>query len=214
MPEPHRQQRTVRVIAVTGSIGAGKSTFCRLISELGLVARLDADQCVHELLAGPGRVRDAVAARFGAGVARPDGAIDRAALAAIVFSDPSALRDLETILHPAVRDMLARRVADLKRARQVAIVLVEIPLLAEKGAPSFVDEVVTVEAEETLRRDRLMDKGLDGVQIERRIANQVDREARERVAQHVVINDGGVAALAAEARRLWKRWRAAASGKE
>lgn len=205
MPDDHDERPLV--VAVTGGIGAGKSSFCRVLSELGSVARLDADAIVHDLLSSDGPCQAAVADHFGPRVLRSDGAIDRESLAAIVFADASARRELEEILHPEVRRILAQRVADLKREKRVDIVLVEIPLLAEKGAPPWIDRVVTVEADERIRRARLAEKGLSPSEISRRMAAQASQAERERVADHVVRNDADLAALAKEALRLLQEWR-------
>lgn len=195
------------VVGVTGGIGAGKSTFCRQMVALGDVAHLDADALVHEILAEKKAVQEAIRAEFGAGVCGADGRPSRAALAERVFSDRRARRALERIIHPAVRALLQERLERLRHREGIAIVLVEIPLLAEVGRPPWVDRVVSIEAPVELRRARLAEKGFSQAEISRRLAAQTSRESRERLVDEVIENAGDPAALAAVAKARRQAWR-------
>jgi dephospho-CoA kinase len=198
------------VIAVTGGIASGKSTFCRLLAREPGVRLLDADGCVHALLADDRGVHEAVTSAFGDGVLDAGGRIDRARLAELVFDDPQRLRALEAILHPPVRARLAQAVERLKRDRQVAIVLVEIPLLAESGAPAWCDRVVAIEATRAVRLERLRAKGWTESAAELRMARQADDARRRAVADEVVRNDGDeveLARIACERLRVWRERR-------
>jgi dephospho-CoA kinase len=208
MPEP----RGALVVAVTGGIGAGKTSFCRALAGFPGVVVLEADALAHRALAENDGVRRAVRARFGASVFDETGAIDRARLAAVVFGDAREREALEAIVHPVVRAELAARVADLRRAPGVAIVLVEIPLLAEVGVPAWCERVVTVEADPATRLARAGAAGRDRDAVSRRMAAQADEAARRAIAQAVVVNEGDREELERAARRLYDRWRAEAGG--
>ncbi len=200
-----RRKRPALVLAVTGGIGAGKSTFCRLLRARPGVAHIDADRIVRGLLAHSPRIRAEVVARFGRGVLARDGTLDRGKLAARVFGDRRALRRLEAILHPVVLERLQRKVDRLKRGDGIAIVVVEIPLLVEVGVPAWVDRVVTVEADRATRLARLERRGIGADQARRRMRRQADDRRRRRAADWVVRNDGSIANLERGAHRLWER---------
>jgi dephospho-CoA kinase len=211
MPEQTRQpgRRTgggPLVVLVTGGIGSGKSTFCRLMVACSGGKHLDADQIVHRLLAEDLALQDAIVERFGGQLRLPGGGIDRAALAAIVFHDPDKLRWLELLLHPVVARVLARRVEALKREAGVAIVLVEIPLLVEAGVPAWCDLVVTLVASAAARGARLERKGLSRNEITRRMGCQASDEERRGAADTVVCNDAGLDELKVAACALWRDW--------
>jgi len=195
-------------VAVTGGFGAGKSTFCRILAALPGVRHLEADAVAHEILkqeAVCGELR----ARFGGAIFDAGGGVVRSRLAARAFADPEARRELEAILHPRIQAALAAAVEHLQQADGVAIVLVEIPLLAEVGGADRFDEVITVEAPAGVRRRRLVESGWDRAQIEQRFAAQASSAARRAMADRVVVNAGDRAALEREAQRCWKAWRRA-----
>ncbi len=196
---------TALAVGVTGGIGSGKSTFCRLLRTRPGVAAIDADRVVRGLLAcSPGVGRE-VGARFGPGVLTRAGRVDRRRLGQRVFADPRALRRLEALLHPIVLARLARRVAALKRRPGVAIVLVEIPLLAEVGRPDWCDVVVTVEAGRRQRLERLAARGLEPDRARQRMARQAGDARRRRMADYVIRNDRGLVQLERAAGELWRR---------
>jgi dephospho-CoA kinase len=193
----------VHVVGLTGGIGSGKSSLARELAALD-VPVIDADElarrCVDPGTPGLG----AIAQRFGARVLRSDGALDRAALAAIVFADDVARRDLEAIVHPCVREGLDAELARLRELPQPPeVVVIEHPLLVESGADAWLDSVVVVEAAIERRVERLVtERGLSEDDVRSRIAAQVDDAARRAVADHVVINDGGPEELRREAAEL------------
>ena len=191
------------VVGLTGGIGSGKSSLAAEFTALG-VPVVDADDVARRCV-GPGSPGlRAVVERFGTGVLRPDGSLDRAGLAAIVFSDAEALRDLEAITHPCIRDGIDEELAGLRSsAEPPLLVVVEHPLLVERGGRAWVDCIVVVEAPLEQRIARLVTgRGMDESDARARIAAQVDDAARRRVADHVVVNDGEVGALRREAERL------------
>jgi dephospho-CoA kinase len=187
------------VVALTGGIGAGKSLAAQYFSELG--ARVvDADQLARLAIERGSEGFDEVLLRFGEAIMR-DGDIDRKALAEIIFSDPKAKADLEGIIHPIVRQLFAEVVSDLASDE---ILIYEIPLLVETGAASNFDLIVTVEADLEIRKERLRKRGMFPSEIEKRIAQQASREAREAIADFVLINDGDEDALLRAVENLWE----------
>jgi dephospho-CoA kinase len=167
--------RTLR-IGITGPIGCGKSTVAAMLAEHGAVV-IDADQAARAAYEETA-VREAVVARFGEDVGRSDGSIDRAALAAIVFEDPAALRDLEHIIHPAVRPRILTGI-DAAEARGAPAVVVEAIKLVEGGLAELFDEVWLVTCDPPVQRGRLRERGVADEDAERRIAAQ--RHLRDRV---------------------------------
>jgi len=187
------------VVALTGGIGAGKSLAAQYFSELG--ARVvDADQLARLAIERGSEGFDEVLLRFGEAIMR-DGDIDRKALAEIIFNDPKAKADLEGIIHPIVRQLFAEVVSDLASDE---ILIYEIPLLVETRAASNFDLIVTVEADLEIRKERLRKRGMFSSEIEKRIAQQASREAREAIADFVLINDGDEDALLRAVENLWE----------
>ena len=188
----------MRIIALTGGIGAGKSLVAQYFSELG--ARVvDADQLSRIAIERGSKGFDEVLLRFGESILR-DGDIDRKALAEIVFADASARTDLEAIIHPRVRELFNDVVADLAPDETL---IYEIPLLVESNAAANFDLVITVEADLEIRKERLRKRGMFISEIERRIAAQANREDREAQADHVITNDGDEDALLRSVENLW-----------
>jgi dephospho-CoA kinase len=189
----------MRIIALTGGIGAGKSLVAQYFSELG--ARVvDADQLSRVAIERGSEGFDEVLLRFGESILR-DGDIDRKALAEIVFADTSARADLEAIIHPRVRELFSDVVADLAPDETLVY---EIPLLVESNAAANFDLVITVEADLEIRKERLRKRGMFISEIERRIAAQASREEREALADHIIINDGDEDALLRSVENLWE----------
>ena len=189
----------MRIIALTGGIGAGKSLVAQYFSELG--ARVvDADQLSRLAIERGSEGFDEVLLRFGESILR-DGDIDRKALAEIVFADPSARADLEAIIHPRVRELFNEVVADLEPDETLVY---EIPLLVESNAAANFDLVITVEADLEMRKERLRKRGMFISEIERRIAAQASREEREAQADHIITNDGDEDALLRSVENLWE----------
>jgi dephospho-CoA kinase len=167
--------RTLR-IGITGPIGCGKSTVAGMLAERGARV-IDADD-VARATYQERAVRDAVVARFGESVLLADGSIDRASLARIVFADQDALRDLEAIVHPAVRPRILASI-DAAEARGAPAVVVEAIKLVEGGLAELCDEVWLVTCDAPIQRGRLRERGLAEDDAERRIAAQ--RHLRDRV---------------------------------
>ena len=189
----------MKVIALTGGIGAGKSTVAQFFSELGANV-VDADHLARIAIERGSEGFDEVVARFGQSILS-NGDINRKALAEIVFSDPDSKRDLEDIIHPRVQKLFAQAVIDNEPAGNL---IYEIPLLVETDAANKFDFVVTVEADEELRIERLLARGMFISDIKARLANQAPSKARIDIADAVIVNDGDEDHLLRQVENLWE----------
>ena len=190
-------------VALTGNIGAGKTTVVGLFRRWGATI-IDADQLVREAQAPGQPVLKEIAARFGAEIIRPDGTLDRAALRAKVLKDPAAMAELNRIVHPEVH---RRRKQLLEQARERGdrIVVSDIPLLFEAADPSEFDVVVLVDAPESLRRARLISsRDWPGEEIDPMIRAQLLSAPKRRRSDFVIDNDGDLAALERSAAAVWQ----------
>lgn len=182
---------TVRV-GLTGGIASGKSTVSAILAELGAVV-IDADALAREVVAKGTPGLEAVVAEFGDAILTADGELDRPAMGALVFADPDARKRLEAIIHPLVH----QRSAELEAyAAPDAVVVHDIPLLAEVGRAGSFDAVVVVDAPPELQVTRMVqDRGWTREDAEARIAAQAGRDERLSIATHVVDNTGTLAEL-------------------
>ena len=191
------------LIGLTGGIGSGKSLVAELLAEHGATI-IDADVLAREVVTPGTPGLAAVAKRFGPHVLRPDGSLDRATLGGIVFGDPAARRDLEAIIHPAVR---ARASALTAAAAEGAVAVQVIPLLVETGQQDNFDQVVVVDVEPEVQLSRIMARdGLSEPDARARLRAQASREARLAAADVVLQNNGTTADLAVAVDRLWAQW--------
>jgi dephospho-CoA kinase len=185
-------------VALTGGIASGKSTVAALFTQLG-VPVIDLDQLAREVVAPGTPLLAQVLARFGPGVQAPDGSLDRRALRALVFRDAAARKELEAMLHPAIR----ARAAELAAAVEAPYLIIVIPLLAESGTASEFDRVLVVDCDEALQRSRLAQRdAAAGELIAAGLAAQAPRAARRALATELIDNDGVPAALAPRVREL------------
>ena len=186
-------------VALTGGIASGKSMVATELAARGAIV-IDADVLAREVVEPGTSALAAIIDRFGADLLS-DGRLDRARLAEIVFADPLARRDLERIVHPAVR----ARAAELERAAGAAAVVVHvIPLLVETGQQEDFDLVVTVDVDHETQIQRLMTRnGFTRAEAESRIAAQASREDRRIAADVVLDNTGSVTQLREQVDALW-----------
>jgi len=195
------EARTV-LVGLTGGIGAGKSTVARLLADRGALI-LDADVAAREVVAPGTEGLAAVVKAFGDAVLASDGALDRAALASVVFADQDRRAVLNGIVHPRVRAWMAERVMT---APEGSVVVQDIPLLVESGLASLFELVVVVDAADAVRIARLVsDRGMTEAEASARIAAQAPREQRLEAADVVISNDGTPEQLTDQVAALWDR---------
>ena len=188
-------------MGLTGGIASGKTAVSDLLQRRGAVI-IDADLLAREVVEPGTPALAAIVERFGPTVLA-DGALDRPALGKVVFADPEARRDLERIVHPAVR----ARAAELTAAAPSGSVVVQvIPLLVETGQQAGFDVVVVVDVDPETQLRRLQARnGLSREDAESRLAAQASREERLAVADHVLDNSGGLDELEQQVDDLWRK---------
>lgn len=171
-------------VGLTGGIGSGKSTVARIFRVLD-VPVFESDAVGREILSNDPFVRKAVVARFGEGIYHL-GEVDRSALAAVVFQDASALKDLNAIIHPAVRNAFGKWMGD----QLAPYAVMEAAILADSGGYKAFDRIIVVSAPEELRIQRVMQRDkVERASVVARMANQVGEQERLHIADHVVQND-------------------------
>ncbi len=186
-------------VALTGGIGSGKSTVAEFLDELGAFV-IDSDQLARDVVERGTPGYEAVLAAFGDDILT-DGEINRAKLAEIVFKDAAARATLESIIHPLVRDAAEKTVRNLPSD---AVVINQIPLLVETDGAKRFDFVITVSADEDVRRRRLIERGMKDYEITKRLAAQVDDTAREAIAHFVIRNNSSIEELRQAIQVLWR----------
>lgn len=195
----------MKLLAVSGGIASGKSTISRRFVELGAV-HIDADQLARAAVEPGSRGLEAVRARFGDEVIAPDGSLDRAELASIVFQDPEKLAALNEIVHPEVRRLFKERLESIKREDADAVVIYDVPLLVEASPAGDWDLVVMAEAPTQTRIERMVNlRGMSREDAERRIANQADDESRRAIADVVVDTGGSEQHTLQQVDEIWRR---------
>jgi dephospho-CoA kinase len=192
----------VIVVGLTGGIGSGKSTVAALLAERGAVV-VDADAITRELQEPGTAVFEAMVERFGPSIVAPDGSLDRAAVASVVFADAQARKDLEAIVHPAVGAEMVRRVQELTGTD--AIVVYDVPLLVEAGRRGFAAVIVVDVDPETAVSRLVAQRGMSAADARARITHQASREERLAAADLVIDNSGSLADLEQQVDEAW-RW--------
>lgn len=197
--------RGVTFLALTGGIASGKSTISRMLAEKGAVI-VDADAIVREVQAPGSPVLAAIAAEFGPEVLQPDGSLDRPALGARVFGHPERLAALNALVHPAVREESQRRFRAALSADPGALVVYDVPLLAESRGTGEWDLVVVAHAPAELRVRRLVDqRGLSEAEARARVAAQAGDDERLALADVVIDTAGDMDATRRQVDELWDR---------
>lgn len=186
------------VIGLTGGVASGKSTVGELFMQRG-VPLLDGDHVAREVVAPPSPALAAIAARFGAGYLLADGSLDRRRLRERVFADPAALRELEAITHPLIRN----RILDWQAAQTAPYCILSVAILLEAGMDRLCDRVLVVDVPAAAQLQRLV--GRDGIAeslAQQMIAAQASRERRLARADDVLDNSADPGRLAAPVARL------------
>jgi dephospho-CoA kinase len=190
-------------VALTGNIGAGKTTVAELFERWGATT-IDADQLVRDIQAPGQPAFEQIAKQFGQSVVLPDGTLHRAALRAKVLAHPGALADLNRIVHPEVHRRRLKLLEEA-RARGDRIVVSDIPLLFEVDDPTSFDVVVLVDAAEAVRRRRLVNlRGLPPAEADRMMEAQLPAAAKRAGSDYVIENNGDMPALERAAALVWQ----------
>ena len=174
-------------VALTGGIGSGKSLVGEILEELGALV-IDSDQLAREVIERGSPGYEEVVTAFGDSILS-EGQIDRSKLAAVVFNESDLRKKLESIIHPLVREAAEKLARKLPSG---AILINQIPLLVESDGAKRFDYVVTVSADEEIRRERLRLRGLKDYEITQRMAAQVSDSEREKIANYIIRNNGSI----------------------
>jgi dephospho-CoA kinase len=190
----------MRVVGLTGGIGAGKSTVSAALAAKGAVV-IDADAITREVQEPGTDVFAAMVERFGPGIVAADGSLDRQAVADIVFPDPAALADLNAIVHPAVGATIAERLG--AQVGTDHVVVLDVPLLVESGRDDMAGIIVVDVDPETAVRRLVEHRGFTEADARARISRQAGRDERLAKADFVIDNEGDLDALSPRIDECW-----------
>lgn len=190
----------MRLIAITGGVGTGKTAVLHQLEKLQ-ARTLESDEVVHYIYQHNGRVRTAIAERWGQKVFRPDGNVDLQFIADKIFEQPSEKEWLHKLIHPYVWDEIQTAASASDEPLFCAV-----PLLFEIGWEKSFDVTITVWCDRNKQHQRLAEKGWDSEEIERRINAQMDMQQKLIRADFVIVNTGGWGVLEEQCRyMLWHR---------
>lgn len=190
------------LIGLTGGIAAGKSTVAELWESLGAI-HIDADLLAREAVAPGSPALKEISDRFGTELIAEDGSLNRAKTAEIIFSDASRRSELEAIIHPRVRELMLKQMANLP---QQSIVVYNVPLLAEAASELPFNRVVTVEAPIEKQIERMVAyRGMSENEAKARIAAQASPAQRAAHADYILNSNQDLASLLRDARGLWQK---------
>jgi dephospho-CoA kinase len=179
----------VKLIGLTGGIASGKTSVARILKRLG-AAVVDADALAREVVEPGQAAWHEIAETFGAEILKPDRTLDRHKLRAIIFSDPTARKKLEAIIHPRVRALAEKRIGELSAAGY-GVVVYEVPLLFEGNLHEWLRPVILVACGARIQKQRLQHRdGVDAATAQRHIDAQMSLEEKRRLADYVIENDG------------------------
>lgn len=197
---------TRRIIGLTGGIGSGKSTVSRMLVELG-AHLVDTDAISRSLTAPGGDAIEPIRHAFGPDMIDATGAMDRAKMRTLAFTDPTALAKLEAILHPLIGQHADQQAA---RARADQHIVFDVPLLVESGERwrNKVDHILVVDCDHETQIERVMARsGWPREAVEKVIAQQAHRETRRAAADHIILNqDITLDQLRVEVEKIWRLW--------
>lgn len=191
------------IVGVTGSIGAGKTTFASMLKEKGAEV-LDADLIAHEAMEPQSSVWREVVDEFGESVLGKNKEIDRKKLAEIVFANSEKLKALNRIVHPRVIERVNSKLKELRKEKPNTIAVIDAPLLIEAGMKEMLDLLVVVMTKEELRLARAAGLGLTVVEMRNRNEKQMPQAEKVRHADYIIENEGGLEELRRKAEDLWQ----------
>lgn len=176
-------------VALTGGIATGKSYVLEQIRSRGIPC-LDSDSLAHGVMAPETEATSAIAIRFGVTVLGEDGSVDRAKLGPIVFADPSARRDLEAIVHPAVYRAIAAGLRAFETLGEYPLAVVDVPLLFETAHEREFDRVIVTACPESVQVERMVGRGLSARAVRQRLDAQLPTVEKVKKADYVIRTDG------------------------
>ena len=190
-------------VGLTGGIASGKTAVADIFASLG-AGVVDTDRVARDVVAPGQPGLEAVRREFGEGVIRASGDLDRRALREVVFADPTARRQLESLLHPLIRARTLEALEQMRTPYAVAVV----PLLVETGFGEWVDRVAVVDCPREIQLERLMNRdGIDPGRAESMLSAQASRQTRLATADDVIDNGGSRASTHRQAQRLHALYR-------
>ena len=191
------------VIGLTGGIACGKNTVAEMFQSFGAHV-IDADLIVHQLLKNDLSVKQKVVTVFGRSVLDDSGEIDRRKLGRIVFGNPDYRHALEEITHPPVVEFMEAEARRKLSSGECAAVVVNVPLLIEKGLTDMVDFVVLVYAHEDVQMQRLAQRGLSQEEAQQRIRSQMPSSEKAPFADFIIYNNGPLSDTAEQTKQVWE----------
>lgn len=196
----------MKVIGLTGGIGAGKSTVTDFLKQKGYTV-IDADAIAHQITEKGTDTLKEIALHFGPDILREDGSLDRKKLAAIVFSDQGKKTQLEQLTTVEVVNIIKKRLDDLREEEKYDIIFVDAPLLFETGADKLTDLVWLVDANLEARISRVMERDRASREaVRHRIENQMGSEEKKKLSQEIIDNSKGKEELYQQVERLLMRY--------
>ena len=194
----------IKKIAVTGGLAAGKTTVCQIFKELGAYV-VSADEIVHQLLSPGTAVGQQVVKLLGSDIMSGQD-FDRRKIAAKVFSQPSLLRTLEAIIHPAVFNEVERKYQQIAREKKHPLFVAEIPLLFEAGEQSRFDAVITVQADKELCKKRFVQQTQQPIdEFEKRMTRQMTPLEKASQAHYTIDNNGDIEQLKTQIKTIYSQ---------
>lgn len=194
----------MRIIGLTGGIASGKSTAARFFKDKGLPV-IDADAVAHQLMMPGAANYSKILAEYGPEILAMDGTIDRKRLGSLVFTDPRALRRLEELTHPEIRESIQKQIDSYRQMPGDGCVLLDHPLLLEMGMDKLVDEVWVVACSPEQQRQRLVERdGLSLQAVEQRLSAQLPLETKVKKADRVIPNDESHETFIARLEEVWE----------
>jgi len=193
----------MKVIGLTGGIAAGKTTVSAMLRELGAVI-LDADNIAHELMAPYQPAWYKICQHFGEEYILPDGKINRQKLGRLVFSNPSALKELNAIIHPIIKDYIEKEIEKLRREGFDGVVVVDAALIFEAGWTEMLDEIWVVKVDYQTQLQRLMKRNnLTQEEAINRIESQMSQEEKIARADKVIDNSLSIDDTLKQVKAFW-----------
>ncbi|BBH18969.1 dephospho-CoA kinase [Paenibacillus baekrokdamisoli] len=189
---------------LTGGIACGKSTVSAMLVERG-AKLVDADQFAREVVLPGEAALHAIVAAFGQAILNDDGTLNRSELGSLVFGNAERLKQLEDILHPAIRTRMWERMNAYEQDNPSQLIIADIPLLYETGQASLYDGIIVVYVPRAVQIQRLMTRNsMTTEQAETRIALQMDIEEKKRLADYVIDNSGTLEQTSVQVERFWR----------